>query len=128
MKILVDPDSVPMSLEECIDNIREFLDVSDADEIKSFKKNPFIKEKQGAALFLESVWSLTDSENRLVKWFKKNHGLTSANDISYIILHCLYCDLKEIPRKEVELAEKIRKDRSKKKPKKIVESENPEVN
>lgn len=127
MKILVDPDSVPMSLEECIDNIRQSLDDNDISEIKSFKKNPFINEKLGAASFLKVVWSLTDDENKLVKWFEKNHGITSADDISCMILHCLYCDLKEIPRKEVELAERFRKEKTKRK-KKIVKPENPETN
>jgi hypothetical protein len=113
MKILVDPDSVPMSLEECIDNIRTFLEEQDINEIKAFKTNPFAKEKIGAAIFLKDTWSLTDDDNRLVKWFDETHGITNADQISALILHCLFCDLKEIPRRESEMAEKFRKTKKK---------------
>ena len=114
MKIRVDPDSVPMSLEECIDNIKSLLDEDDACEISMFEDNPFQKEKVGASTFLKSIWSLSDDDNRLVKWFEKEHGVNHQDDISNLILHCLYCDIKEIPRKEVEMAEKYRNERNKK--------------
>ena len=113
MKILVDPDSVPMSLEECVDNIKAHLDEDDAGEISMFESNPFEKEKVGAAIFLRSAWSLTDGDNRLVKWFEKERGLKHPDDISNLIMHCLYCDIKEINRQETETAEKYRNDRNK---------------
>jgi hypothetical protein len=113
MKILVDPDSVPMSLEECIDNIKSLLDEDDASEINMFEANPFQREKVGAAIFLKSAWSLSDNDNRLVKWFEKEHGVNHPDDVSNLILHCLYCDIKDIPRNEVETAEKYRNDRNK---------------
>jgi len=106
MKILVHPDSVPLSLEECIDNLKTYLDEKDIKEINDFKYNPFVKEKIGAAIFLISAWSLTDEESRLVQWFKKEHGLTHPDDISGMILYCLYRDVKEIPREEKKLATK----------------------
>lgn len=115
MKILVDPDSVPMSLEECIDNIKAHLDVDDATEIGMFESNPFGKEKVGASIFLKSAWSLVDDKTRLVKWFEKERGVKNADDISSLILHCLYCDIKEIPRHETETAEKYRNERNKSK-------------
>ena len=129
MKILVHPDSVPMTLEECVDNIKTYIDATDEKEIGAFKKNPFVKEKVGAAIFLKSVWTLVDQQNRLVQWFKEEYGLTHPDDISGMILNCLYCDIKGVPRKETEMAEKYKKLRKKKvittskKKKKIVETE-----
>lgn len=114
MKILVHPDSVPMTLEECIDNIKTYLDKTDEKEIESFKKNPFAKEKIGAAVFLKSAWTLIDKDNRLVQWFKTEYGIIHPDDISAMILNCLYCDVKGLPRKEGEMAEKYRKLRDKK--------------
>lgn len=113
MKILVDPDSVPMSLEECIDNIKTFLDEDDASEIDMFDHNPFQGAKIGASIFLKSAWSLSDGDNRLVRWFEKEHGVNHPDDIVNLILHCLYCDIKDIPRNEVETAEKYRNARNK---------------
>lgn len=116
MKILVHPDSVPMSLEECIDNLKTYLDDTDTKEIGAFKNNPFAKEKIGAAVFLKAAWSLNDAESRLVQWFKTELGLTHPDDISGMILHCLFCDVKGIGRKEKSQATKYRKQREKKTP------------
>ena len=111
MKILVHPDSVPASLEECVDNLKTYLDEKDEKELSSFKYNPFVKEKIGAAVFLVSAWSLFDEESCLVKWFKKKYGLFHPDDISGMILHCLYCDVKKIPRGIKKQTEKYRKIR-----------------
>jgi len=111
MKILVHPDSVPMSLEECIDNLKPYLDEKDIKEMNDFKYNPFIKEKIGAAKFLTDAWSLTDPESRLVQWFKKEYGLTHPDDISAMVLHCLYRDARKKPREIKKLVEKYLKDR-----------------
>src|ERR1035437_6700028 len=111
MKILVHPDSVPMSLEECVDNLKTYLDEKDTQEIADFKTNPFIKEKIGAAVFLISAWSLKDDKSRLVQWFKNEYNVTHPDDISGMILHCLYCDVKGIKREEKKLTTKFRKSR-----------------
>ena len=105
-----------MSLEECIDNLKTYLDDTDTKEIGAFKNNPFAKEKIGAAVFLKAAWSLNDSESRLVQWFKTKLGLTHPDDISGMILHCLFCDVKGIGRKEKTQATKYRKQREKKTP------------
>ena len=127
MKILVHPDSVPMSLEECVDNIKTYLDDTDEKEINAFKRNPFVKEKIGAAVFLKTAWTLSDKDNRLVQWFKTEYGMSHPDDISAMILNCLYCDVKGIPREETKMAEKYRKLREKKIPapkkKRIVKAE-----
>ena len=115
MKILVHPDSVPMSLEECVDNLKTYLEDKDEQERGDFKTNPFAKEKIGAAVFLISAWTLTDEDSRLVQWFKENFKLIHPEDISAMILHCLYCDVKGIKREEKKTATKYIKNRSRKK-------------
>ncbi len=124
MKILVHPDSVPMSLEECIDNLKTYLDDTDTKEIEAFKTNPFAKEKIGAAVFLKSAWSLNDPNNRLVQWFKTTLGLTHPDDISGMILHCLFCDVKGVGRREKTQVTKYRKMREKNQPP-VVKPEEP---
>lgn len=124
MKILVHPDSVPMSLEECIDNLKTYLDETDSKEIGQFKNNPFSKEKIGAAIFLKAVWSLNDPKNRLVHWFKTELGLTHPDDISGMILYCLFCDVKGVGRKEKTQATKYIKYRKKQTTKRVIKKQN----
>lgn len=120
MKILVDPDVVPSTLDECLENINKYLDKDDINQLLSFDKNPFLKEKIGAAVFLKSAWSLTDVESLLVRWFKEVYGIDNGDDISALILHCLYRETKGDPREAEKMAEKLR---SKYKKKKKVEPE-----
>lgn len=115
MKILVDPDTVPSTLAECLDNVRKNFDEEDIKELQEYKKNPFIKEKIGAAIFLKSVWSLTDDESLLVKWFKEEYDLDNADDISALVLHCLYREARGNPTETRETAATLLKNRNKRK-------------
>jgi len=115
MKILVDPDSVPTTLDECLGNIKQFLDAEDIKQITAYNKNPFLTEKIGAAVFLKAAWSLTDVESLLVKWFKSQYGIDDGDQISSTVLHCLYCDVKENPRKIKEFVSSLNKGKKRKK-------------
>ncbi len=115
MKVLVDPDSVPTTLEECLDNIKTYLGGEDSEELKHYDHNPFLVEKAGAAEFIKSIWSLSDKETRLVMWFQNEYGVNDGYFLSCLILDCLYHDVKGLPRKDKEFVtsyyEKITKNK-----------------
>lgn len=99
MKILVNPDNVPTTLDECLNDIKQYLDEEDISQLKKYNKNPFVKEQVGAVTFLEYAWTLTDTESLLVRWFKDQYGVDNSFQIASIVLYCIYCDVKEVPRK-----------------------------
>lgn len=107
MKVLVNPDSVPVTLQECLDNLKIYLDGEDVGQLQHYDHNPFIVEKAGAAKFLTGAWSLMDDETRLVMWFKQEYDVGNGDQIAEMILDCLFCDVKGIPRRDKELAKKF---------------------
>lgn len=107
MKVLVNPDSVPTTLQESLDNIKTYLDGEDVGQLQHYDHNPFLTEKIGAAKFLVGAWSLGDGESRLVMWFNQEYGVKNGDQIAEMILDCLFCDVKGIPRRDKELASKF---------------------
>lgn len=121
MKILVNPDTVPSTLDECLENIKKYLDNDDINQLKGFKTNPFLKEKTGAVIFLKGAWSLADTKSLLVQWFKVEYHTDNADEISNLILHCLYRDIREEPREGKEFITNLQPATKKKK--KVVKPE-----
>lgn len=107
-KKLIDEDSVPSNLEECLDCIKSNLTEEDKIEIKS-KGCSSTMAHFGAGMYLRNEWSLWESESRLVKWFKAHYGVEHADDISGIIMECLWNDVRGEPRRDKILAEQYLK-------------------
>jgi len=107
MKILVNPDSVPINLDECLNNIKFYLDREDIEQLQHYDHNPFLDDKVGAASFLEEKWSLNDKKTRLVEWFKSTYKINKSTIISEIILDCLFCDIKGYDRRDKIIAKKF---------------------
>ena len=94
-------DKVPHNLDQAISMIRDFLSPEDIDFVKS---NKSIDVHFSFGRELRNYWSLWDEETPLVKWFRYNLGVDHADDISGIILDCLWRDVNGEPRREKELA------------------------
>ena len=101
----LNPDMVPINLEEALKTLKEGLMLDDTREI--------LKEDFDAAqvhltvgMMLRNEWSLWDKESIIVRWFKDNYGIEHADDISGLILDCLVRDLHGTPRRDKELAKK----------------------
>lgn len=102
----INPDMVPINLEEAVKTLKEGLTPDDTKEI--------LKEDFDAAkvhftvgLMLRNEWSLWDKDTVLVKWFKDNYGVDHADDLSGLILDCLVRDIQGLPRRDKELVKKF---------------------
>ena len=99
----LNPDMVPVNLEEAVKTLKEGLT---ADDILEIKKPQF----DGASahftvgMMLRNEWSLWEKDTILVRWFKENYGIDHADDISGLILDCLVRDIQGLPRRDKELA------------------------
>jgi hypothetical protein len=100
-------DKVPCNLDEAIDLLMESLN---GDSIK------FISDKNSSptqchfnfGMALRNDWSLWDKNTILVKWFYKTYGVNHADDISGIILECLWNDVRQEKRRDVILSEECK--------------------
>jgi hypothetical protein len=101
----LNPDIVPINLEEAIKTIKEGLTRDDLIEIK----NPMFDSPRvhfTVGMMLRNEWSLWDKDTILVRWFKENYGIDFADDISGLILDCLTRDIQGLPRRDKELAKR----------------------
>jgi hypothetical protein len=101
----LNPDIVPINLEEAIKACKEGLTQDDLIEIK----NPDFDAPRvhfTVGMMLRNEWSLWDKESILVRWFKENYGIYFADDVSGLILDCLTRDIQGLPRRAKELSEK----------------------
>jgi hypothetical protein len=99
----LNPDVVPVNLEEALKLLKEGLDTEDIQEIT----RPRSCASQQHFLFgmvLRNEWSLWDKENVLVKWFERVYSISHADDVSSLILECLWTDLRNEPRRDKEIA------------------------
>lgn len=97
-------DAVPSNLDEAIKFLKDSLTEEDIQEIT----RPMSVSTQchfSGGMAIRNAWSLWDMETRLVKWFKQNYGVEHADDISGIILECLWNDVRGEPRRDKILAE-----------------------
>jgi hypothetical protein len=92
-------DVVPSNLDEAIKFLKESLTEEDLREIN----RPMSVSTQyhfSDGMSIRNAWSLWDEETHLVKWFKQNYGVEHADDISGIILECLWNDVRGEPRRD----------------------------
>ena len=97
-------DVVPANLDEAVKLLKESLTEEDIQEIR----RPMSVSTQShfsGGMAIRNAWSLWDTETRLVKWFKQTYGVEHADDISGIILECLWNDVRGEPRRDKILAE-----------------------
>jgi hypothetical protein len=101
----INPDTVPINLEDAIKTLKEGLTPQDLVEIK---KPDFdgARVHFTVGLMLRNEWSLWETDTILVKWFKENYGIEHADDLSGLILDCLVRDIQGLPRRDKELAKK----------------------
>lgn len=101
----INPDKVPINLEDAVATLKEGLT---ADDIKEIKKDTFDAAKVHftVGMMLRNEWSLWEKDTILVRWFKDNFGIDHADDLSGLILDCLVRDVQGLPRREKELAKR----------------------
>ena len=101
----LNPDLVPINLEEAIKTIKEGLSQDDLIEIKKPEFDaPRVHFTVG--MMLRNEWSLWDKDSILVRWFNENYGIDFADDVSGLILDCLARDIQGLPRRDRELAKR----------------------
>lgn len=98
-------DKVPVNLEDALTILKEGLSPEDISELKEPHFSP-AQLHHSVGMMLRNEWSLWESDTILVKWFKEKYGIEHADDISGIILDCLWKDTNESPRRDEELAKK----------------------
>ena len=105
-KLGLNMDRVPMNLEEAVNLIKSEMP---SDFVEFVKKSSPSGVHFGLGMQIRNDWSLWDLENPLVKWFDKEYGITHADDISGLILDCVWQDIKGLPRRDREQADKTKK-------------------
>ena len=101
----LNPDMVPINLDEALKTLKEGLTPEDITEIK----NPIFDAPRvhfTVGMMLRNEWSLWDKDSILVRWFKENYGIDFADDLSGLILDCLVRDIQGLPRRDKELAKR----------------------
>jgi len=101
-------DIVPTTLDEAVKLLKEGLTAEDIKEIQ----RPTSVSSQchfTGGMMLRNEWSLWEKDTILVRWFQGRYGITHADDISGIILECLWNDVRGEPRRDKELAEHFKK-------------------
>lgn len=96
-------DIVPTNLNECIRVIVEDLSQEEIDGIKN-PKSSSVQGHFGVGMYLRNSWSLWEADTHLVKWFKQEYGIEHADDISAIILECVWCEVRGEPWRDKEVA------------------------
>lgn len=80
-------DTVPTNLEEAVGLILESLTEADKEQIIATKPE---LAHFSLGMFLRNGWSLWEEDTPIKRWFADNFGLSHADDISGIILHCVW--------------------------------------
>jgi hypothetical protein len=103
-KLNLNMDRVPTNLDEAVKFIKSEMT---PDFIEFVKKSNSTDVHFSIGMQIRNDWSLWNLENHLVKWFEKEYGLTHADDISGIILNCVWMDIQGKPRGDNEYAKEI---------------------
>jgi hypothetical protein len=101
--MIIPEDLVPRDLDEAVNVLKSSLT---EDELKEMKRTASVSTHQhhGWGTNIRNAWSLWDKTTTLPVWFEKTYGVSHADDISGIILECLWSDVRNEPRKDKELA------------------------
>ena len=94
---------VPSDLNSAVKLIISLLSEEDKSKFVDIEQHFFMGKS------IRNSWDLWNKESDLVKWFEKNHGINHADEISGLILYCVECDLKNIPRDEQKIISKFYK-------------------
>jgi hypothetical protein len=105
-KLDTNQDKVPMNLDEAVAMLKAKIP---SDFVEFVKRTNSSAVHFGLGMQIRNDWSLWDIENPLVKWFEKEYNITHADDISGIILDCLWQDIKGLPRRDRIQAENTNK-------------------
>lgn len=101
-------DIVPSTLDEAVKLLKDSLTPEDIDEIR--RPNSVSAQCHfTGGMIIRNEWSLWDINSILVRWFQGRYGVTHADDISGIILECLWNDVRGEPRRDKILAEQFKK-------------------
>jgi hypothetical protein len=98
-------DRVPATLDEAVEFLKEALSSADIREVRNPKYDAITAHFTWGQL-IRNEWSLWEKDMRLVQHFKTNYGVDFADDISGMILDCLWQDLNNRPRRISELVKK----------------------
>lgn len=90
-------DRVPATLDEAVTILVESLSSDDVLDIKN-PKNDATHCHFTWGMLLRNEWTIWDKETKMVIWFKEHYGLDHADDISGLILECLWRDVNKQPR------------------------------
>ena len=101
-------DTVPINLDESVDFLKNNLETDDLEFIKDENSNA-TQCHFSLGMSLRNEWSLFEKDSHLVNWFKTTYGIEHAYDISGMILDCLWQDIRGLPRRDKELAERYKK-------------------
>ena len=84
-------DIVPSSLEQAVKLI---IDSLDEDKLDFIENNSPIDTHFGLGMYLRNAWSLWDHETVFVQYFLNKYNIGHADDISSIILDCVWRTVK----------------------------------
>lgn len=101
----LNPDTVPINLDEALKILKEGLTPEDLVEIK---RPHFVPSQvhMTVGTMLRNEWSLWDKDTILMRWFKENFGIDHADDVSGLILDAFCRDIRGEPRRDKEVAQR----------------------
>ena len=101
-------DVVPSNLNEAVTILRDSLTAEDVMEIQKENSDPS-RLHFTLGMYLRNSWSLWEEDLPMKNWFTKEYGINHPDDISSIILDCLWRDVRNEPRQDKMMAEKYKK-------------------
>lgn len=101
-------DVVPSNLNEAVSLIRGSLSSLDVVDMQKENFNP-TQLHDTFGRYLRNSWSLWEDNTPIKNWFMSEYGISHADDISSIILDCLWRDIKGEPRQDKEMGENFKK-------------------
>lgn len=106
-KSKLNPDKIPRNLDEAVEMVKEVLTEADIASIKNGLSPIDVHFTTG--MNIRNDWSLWDKGNPLVKGFWERYGIDHADDISGIILDCVWRDILGEPRRDRQIAKENKK-------------------
>ena len=103
----LDPSFIPHSVEAAV---RELFSLLEPTDIANIKRMRPVEVHMGMGMYLRNNWQMWDTETMLNRDFQKRYNLFGhGDDVSGIILHCLWKEARGEPWGDQEVAEKYRK-------------------
>lgn len=101
--MIINPNKIPSNLDDAVIELRQKLI---SINIKELQDPAFCPEQWHFTIgtAIRNQWKLWDKNTPLVKWFKSKYDIDHADDISKLILNCLYRDANDKPRRTKDYA------------------------